>query len=164
VVTTADAPEREAAWLSKTGDGLPTLLAANGGPWQVIQARQPRTVASRQSSIFVLRSELDDDREANQRIMPHYDFVLKLNWPAQAADGSAEEAQLAFDQAIELLLTRIRGFPGDKSHASAAGVFTSVGENPRRVIVRWDDPEQTLLKAVLTAKVLYSADELEING
>lgn len=163
--TTADAPERETAWLVKNDDALPSLLVADGGPWEIIQARWNRTPAARKSRIFVLRMETDDERFANQRIMPHYGLELRLYWPGPGAGGKAEDSQRDFDAAIELLLQRIRGFPGNKSHASAAGSFTSVGENPRHVIVRYDDPEKTLTeRSELSAKCMYAADDLEING
>lgn len=162
VADTSTAPEREAAFLANTGDGLPELLAVNGGPWQIIQPRWSRTPPGRKTRIYVLRSETDDDRTANQRIVPTYDFQLRLYWPAALGTGQAEAAQVAFDRAIELLLRRIRGFPADKSHG---GRFQSVGENPRRVRVVYDDPEKTLTDgAELTARATYSADDFEIDN
>ncbi len=64
-ITSADACDREAAWLSLPGtvaDGLPSLLVMDGGPWDVIQAYQPRTPAVRKAQVFVTRTDLSLER------------------------------------------------------------------------------------------------------
>jgi hypothetical protein len=156
----ADAVDREAAWLTQV-DTLPALPAESGGPFRVVQAYMPRTPETRVPALYVTRSEIDDDRESNVRLVPKYDFVLRINWPVDLGSGQGEASQRNLDAAVQLVLQRIRGLPGDKSHG---GRFQSVGENPRRVRVVYDDPEKGLADAALTARILYSADELEING
>jgi hypothetical protein len=155
-----DACDREAAWLTQV-DTLPALLTVNGGPFKVVQPYIPRTPDTRVPALYVTRSEVDDDRESNVRIVPRYDFVLHIDWPVDLGSGQGEASQRNLDVAIKLVIQRIRGLPNDKSHG---GRFMSVGENPRRVRVLYDDPVKGLADSLLTARILYSADELEING
>lgn len=160
-MSTADACDREAAWLATSGDGLPALLASFGGPFDVVQAYQPRTPGRRQKNLFVVRRNLRERRFAHPRRMPTYEFVLKLWWPLSSGSGSAEDDQRAFDAAVDLVLQRIGGFVGDKSHG---GRFLSVAEDPAEVDVRFDDPEQTIPNAEFRAEISYFADDTEITG
>lgn len=163
-MSTADAVSREAGYLASYGDGLPALLTANGGPWDVIQGYWTRTPATQKTTIYVLRSTLSDDRVANIRIRPTYEFTLKLVWPVrQTATQMLETEQQALDNAVDLLIQRIRGPVGDKTHG---GRFLSVGEVPREpgVHVAFADPEQTMGAAKeLRASVTYYADDYEVN-
>lgn len=162
----AGAVDREAAWLAayNPADGLPPLLAVNGGPWEVVQAYWPRTPATQKPAIYVTRTTIDDERVANIRIRPTYMFRLKLVWPVRAtAAGLAEQEQQNLDAAVALLVQRVRGLPFDKTHG---GAFLSAGEVPRMpgVHVEFDDPEITIdqLKA-LRCTVTYPADDFEVN-
>jgi hypothetical protein len=161
---TAGAVAREVAWLTTSGDGLPALLTADGGPWQNIQAYWPRTPATQQTSVYVLRSSWSDDRASNARIRPTYEFTLKLVWPIRRSVAPlAEGEQQALDNAIDLLIQRIRGPMFDKTHG---GAFLSVGEAPRSPGVRitFDDPEVTIDAAkTLRATVSYFADDYEVQ-
>lgn len=164
-MSTADAVQREAGWLATYGDGLPALLTANGGPWDVVQAYWPRTPAMEKTGIYVLRPTFDDERVANIRIRTSYQFKLKLVWPVrQVVAGLAEAEQQALDDAVDLLMQRIRGPLGDKTHG---GRFLSAGEVPRLPgpHVDFDDPEVTItqLKS-LRGYVMYPADDFEINA
>ena len=164
-MSTADAVSREVSWLTASGDGLPALLTQDGGPWDNIQGYWARTPATQQNTIYVLRSGLSDERAANIRIRTTYEFTLKLVWPIrQTSSPLAEGEQQNLDDAVDLLLQRIRGPVGDKTHG---GAFLSVGEVPRLpgVHVTFDDPEVTIdaVKA-LRATVSYAADDFEING
>lgn len=164
-MSTADAVQREADWLATFGDTLPALLTANGGPWDVVQAYWPRTIAMEKTGIYVLRTSLDDERVAGIRIRTSYQFRLKLVWPVrQTTTGIAENEQQAFDDAIDLLIQRVRGLLGDKTHG---GRFLSVGEVPRMPgpHCEFEDPEITIpqLKS-LRATLLYPADDFEINA
>jgi hypothetical protein len=159
---TADAVDREVAWLTTSGDGLPDLLANVGGPWDNIQAYWARTPATRQKSVYVLRRTIRDQRTANIRRMPTHAFLLKIVWPISTASGSAEKEQRALDDAIDLLLKRIDGPMLDKTHG---GRFLSVAENPRYVDVDYTDPEQSLSQVgALRVEITYSADDFEINN
>jgi len=155
---------REAAWLSITTDSLPALLTSAGGPWDVIQAFWTRTPATQQTQVYVLSFEIEDQRSANIRIMPHYEITLDLHWPVRATTSPlAEQEQQAFKQAIDLLVQRIRGPLGDKTHG---GQFLSVGEAPRSVGVRVliEHPAATVpASKELRASVTYFADDFEIN-
>ncbi len=156
--TIADAVAREAAWLSTIGDGLPDL-ASPTGPWDVIQAYQPRTPAKRKASIYVTRPSLNIKRFANVRSMPTYMFHLKLVWPLSSGTGSEEADSQAFDDAVTLLVSRISGFVGDHTHG---GRFLSVAETPEYITVDFDDPMTTLpAEAAFRATVAYSADDFE---
>lgn len=160
-MSTADAVDREVAWLTSSGDSLPALLEAVGGPWDNVQAYRPRTPGKRASNIYVLRRQIHEKRFANVRRMATYEFVLKLVWPMSSGQGIAEAEQRAFDAAVDLVLTRIGGLLGDKSHG---GRFLSVAENPEYVNVRFVDPEQTLGVSEFHAEITYFADDAEITG
>ncbi len=160
-MSTADAVDREVAWLTTSGDGLPALLTSAGGPWGNVQAYQPRTPGKRGTNLFVLRRQIHDKRFANTRRMPTYEFVLKAIWPLSSGQGAAEADQRAFDTAIDKTLARIDGFPGDKSHG---GRFRSVAENPEYVTVRFTDPEQTLAVGEFHTEITYFADDFEVTG
>lgn len=159
---TADSVDREVAWLTTSGDGLPDLLSSVGGPWDNIQAYWARTAATRQKTVYVLRRTIRDQRTANIRRTPTHEFLLKIVWPIATSSGAAEKEQRALDSAVDLLLTRIDGPLMDKTHG---GRFLSIAENPRYVDVTFLDPEQTLSQvAALRAEVTYSADDFEINN
>ena len=155
---------REAAWLTTTGDSLPSLLTANGGPWDVIQAFWTRTPATQQTQLYVMSLELDDERFGNIRIMPHYQITLEMHWPIrQTSSPLAEQEQQAFKNAIDLLVQRIRGPVGDKTHG---GAFLSVGEAPRSpgVHVTIEPPWATIpADKELRGLVTYYADDFEVN-
>jgi hypothetical protein len=161
---TADAVDREAAWLNTTGDGLPALQKSAGGPWDNVQAYYTRTPYGEQRTIYVLRNRIQQRRFAAQRIMHTHPFRLILWWPLLDQAGSAEADARAFDVAIDVLLQRILGPLGDKTHG---GRFLSVGENAASqgaVDVEMLEPEQTIPLGGFSAHVTYSADDREINA
>lgn len=159
------APDLEAAWLSASGDGLPALLTRDGGPWDVIQAYMPRTPHQRQTQIYVLRRKVVTRRLSQQRRITTHHIVLALVWPigqGTTAEYIAEDEQRAFDAAIDLLVTRIEAYVGDKSHG---GRFLSVGEadgneGTERAHIEVDisDPAETVPGGYLIANVSYLAD------
>jgi hypothetical protein len=161
---TARAVSREVAWLTTSGDGLPALLTANGGPWDIVQGYWPRTMATQKTGIYVLRTTLSDERASNARIRPSYGFDLKLVWPIRMTSSPlAESEQQNLDNAIDLIIQRVRGPMFDKSHG---GAFLSVGEVPRMpgLRVQFDDPEITIpVQKALRAVVSYPADDLEVQ-
>lgn len=175
-VTSADACDREAAWLSLPGtvaDGLPSLLVPNGGPWDAIQAYQPRTPATRKGRVYVTRTNMQVQRFGHVRTMFVYDFMLKCRWPLSSGTGNAEEDQRAFDVALHMLCMRIRGVgpnrPGgsDKTHN---GAFMQVAEGSEMthtvpgIRVHFTDPEQTITSRVdFEASVIYAADDRDFN-
>ncbi len=162
---TADAVAREAAWLTTSGDGLPALLEASGGPWENVQAYIPRVVESQQRAIYVLRGRARQRRFGGRRTLYSYAFRLVLRWPLQDQQGSAEADQQAFDDAIDLLLQRILGFGGQVFDKTHGGRFLQVGEDPAgQPEVTWEDPERTTASGYLQAEVTYSADDPEINA
>jgi hypothetical protein len=163
-VNTADACDREAAWLSTADDGLPTLPATAGGPFGLIQAYWPRTPGKRNAGqLYVLRRTIEEKRFANQRRMATHHLVLKLVWPLTSGSGNAEADQRGFDAAIDLVITRIGGFIGDKTHG---GRFLSVAEGDHSgVTVHFDDPASTLPPgAEFRAEIMYSADDQDFTG
>lgn len=167
-MSSADAVAREVAWLTQV-DSLPSLLTANGGPWDVVQAYWPRTLAAKKTGIYVLRSSFDESRFANQRKMSTYSFRAKLWWPIGATTtsvGIAEAEQAAFDAAVELLLARVRGTTFDHTHG---GAFLSAAEGPGtngRISVRFADPEQTVAAnpSCLRAEAMWAADDRDFVG
>ncbi|MEV5944240.1 hypothetical protein [Streptomyces sp. NPDC051994] len=163
-MSSADAVARETAWLAAYDpfDGLPALLTAQGGPFDVVQAYLPRTPAQRKSQLYVMRRRLQDVRTAHVRRMARHQFELRIIWPASSPSGSAETPQQALDSAVELVLQRIGGLMLDKTHG---GRFLSVAEDPAEVAVDFADPTPSLRdRADLTCIVSYSADDVEING
>lgn len=169
-MSTADACSREAAWLTTTGDSLPSLPASAGGPWQVIdayeQGAQTRTQAT---AVYVTREPgIEQLRVANQRVRPRYMMRLELRWPVRvispgASSIAATEAQ-NFDNAIEQLRARVTGPLGDKTHG---GRFLSAAEAARGqagISVRYE-PASLTIKAdkELRASMTYPVDDFELN-
>jgi hypothetical protein len=162
MATTADAVDREADWLTTSGDGLPALLTTAGGPFEIVQAYWRRTPAGRATQLYVIRKALHEERFANVRRMARYQFELRIIWPQSSATGAAEGVQRSLDAAIDLVLQRVGGLPGDKSHG---GRFLSVAEHPPEVTVDFADPVRSLdARADLEATVSYWADDTEITG
>lgn len=162
-MSTADAVARETAWLNTVDGGLPTLPVSGGGPWGVIQGYWPRTPGRRAGGqLYVMRHGIHEKRFSHQRKMNTYEFVLVLVWPLSSGSGNAEADQQSFDNAIELLLQRIGGYRGDKTHG---GRFLSVAENPPEVTVRFEDPAHTLTsESEFRATVSYHADDTDYTG
>src|ERR1700733_7906038 len=125
-MSTADAAARETGWLTTSGDSLPSLLTEDGGPWDVSQAYWPGPhFAKDKRGIYVDARPVDDLRVSNARIRPRYTLVLTLMWSLKgqgATAGASAKSQLAeteqqnLDNAAALLIERIRGFVGDKTH------------------------------------------------
>lgn len=162
MTSTADGVARETAWLTTYGDGLPALLTANGGPWDVIQGYMPRTPVAQKTQIYVMRRKLSTSRFAQQRRMPTHAFHLALTWPLGATTTGVpllEAEQAALDVAVALLVTRIEGLVTDKTHG---GRFLSVAETPHgtSIDVEFLDPAQTVPSGShLLAAVTYVADD-----
>lgn len=165
-MSTADVVARETAWLTASGDGLPALTAANGGPWDVIQGYMARTPATAKRQVFVLRRRIAESRFGAPRKIDTYQFHLSLWWPIGATStgvGIAEAEQAALDAAVELLLERIRGYSTDHTHG---GRFLSVAEAPvgAEIVVEFGDPVQGIAQGALTATVTYSADDQDYTA
>lgn len=160
-MSTADAVAREVAWLTAYNalDGLPALVAP-AGPWDVVQAYQPRTPNTRKAGIYVRRTRIADQRFSNARKLTTYAFHLRCIWPMGTATGtgSGEAEQAAFDSAIDLLILRVRGLLIDHSHG---GAFLSAAEAPSgtQIAVDFSDPAQTLTGGYLEATANYNADD-----
>lgn len=160
--STATVASRESSWLNSFGDGLPALTTANGGPFDVIQAYNPRTPGKRKNTIYVTRPEFIVQRFANIRQMPHYQIRLEVAWSLSNVSGSEEIDQQNFDNACDLVLQRILGLPQDKSHG---GRFLSVAEKPEFVTFMQEDPRQTIpAQAAYIGNFSYHADDFEYFG
>jgi hypothetical protein len=163
-VSTADAVQREADWLRSysASDGLPGLLKAYGGPFDVVQAYVPRTGAQRQSRLYVTRSALRVERFGFNRRINHHTFMLRLYWPQSSPTGQAESVQQAFDTAVDAVVQRVSGLFQDKTHGAR---FLSVAEDPMQIDVQFTDPEATIqAKAELTATITYQADDQDYTS
>lgn len=169
-MSTADAVEREANWLTtfNPADGLPALLKSNGGPWDIVQAYWSPSRSARQTRFYLVRGILTEDRFAAPRRMDHYTFTGKLYWPVGATTngpGMWEAEQAAFDAAINLVLARVRGVLYDHTHG---GQFLSVAEapDPGRISVHFVDPEaaQGNSPAELRATITYEADDRDFTA
>lgn len=156
----SDALDREAAFLNTTTDGLPNLTAL----FQIIQARQPRMPATRKKALYVLRAPSMSaklQRYGGQRSMLTTHLMLRLYWPLSNGQGSAETEQLAFEQAIDQVITRVQGPFGDKTHG---GRFLSVAENPDYIDVDYGDPEKSIADGVFAAHLTYAAEDPDFNN
>lgn len=170
-MSTSDAVAREAAWLATSGDTLPALLTTAGGPFEIVQAYWPGAkFAANKHGVYVQRARTILPRFGGARIMPGYEFQLKLWWPVKATTaGIAETEAAAFDAALDLLLQRIDGLPLDKTHG---GRFLSAGEGFEGSavqglfpVVTYQDPEVTIPRdKALRAQVAYPANDREIFG
>lgn len=169
--TTANAVDREVAWLSTSGDGLPNLLAEAGGRFDLVNPYWNRTPPQRKRIIWVNRARFRIEREAHVRKMITYHFELEVWWPLAVQTGSAEEEQRTFDLALNDLAMRISGFGydgtrnADKTHG---GRFLSVGETLYGgSVIDFDTPPslQTLPVGVgFKSIVTYPADDFEFNN
>lgn len=167
-MSTADAVAREAAWLAayNVSDGLPALLKSAGGPFDVVQGYRRRTPNTREASLYLRRAHIRDARWASPRKIPSYTFMADLSWPlgtTSTGANIAETEQQAFDNAIELVIRRIRGLLFDHTHG---GAFLSVAEAPTNteISVTFHDPEQTMATLnALKAEITYFADDLEVT-
>jgi hypothetical protein len=162
-VSTADAVAREAAWLQVATDSLPVLPAPDG-PFDAVQGYWPGAkLRTKATGLYVEARTADDSRASNMRIRPQYQFTLRLIWPVRTTTPPiAETEQQNLDNAIDLVLQRIRGPIGDKTHG---GAFLSVAENPRTVTVSRGDPAVTIPEdGTLTAVITYRADDYEVSG
>jgi hypothetical protein len=129
--TTADAVQREAAWLSTANDGLPNLLSDAGGRWDLVNAYWNRTPVQRQRVIWVNKSHISVKRFAHVRKIVTYHFELELWWPLSTQTGSSESDQAQFDLAINDLVMRISGFgytPSTTADKTHGGRFLSAAE------------------------------------
>lgn len=160
--TSADAVQRETAWLREIGDTLPALLEEAGGPFEIVQAYWPRTPEASKRGLYVMRQRIRTVRFAAQRQMNKYPFLLRIVWPAFDGDGCVENDQGALDEAVELVLQRIGGLQFDKTHG---GRFLSVAEGGEEQSVTFDDPARSLAESgCLTASIAYTADDVETIG
>lgn len=166
-MSSADAADREAAWLAaySPADGLPALLTSHGGPFDVVQARMPRTPAKRKRSLFVLRRDISVERFGFNRKINHYTFDLRIVWPQTSQSGQAESVQADLDAAVELVLQRINGplaMPLDKTHGAR---FLAVAEDPTVITVMFDDPVHSIqAQADLTCSITYKADDQDYTS
>ena len=157
----SDALDREAAWLT-AADTLPALPASLGGPFQIVQARWPRTPALREYGLYVLRSphqSAESQRNAAIRRELITSFEVRMIWPFTSGVGSAEADQLAFERAIDSVIGRILGYELDKTHG---GRFAWVAEEGP-LTVAYDDPEVGIARGHLAAHIDYRAADLELN-
>lgn len=163
-MSTADAVSREAEWLRdySAADGLPALLKARGGPFDVVQAYIPRTGGQRQTRLYVTRSSLRVERFGFNRKINHHTFMLRLYWPQSSPTGQAESVQQDFDTAVDLVLQRVSGLFQDKTHGAR---FLSVAEDPMQIDVAFADPEASIqAKVELTATITYQADDQDYTS
>lgn len=170
-MSTATAVAREAAWLSTSGDTLPALLTTASGPFEIVQAYWPGAkLRANARGVYVQRARTILPRFGGARIMPGYEFLLKVIWPVKSTTAGIAETEAAnLDAAMDLLLQRIDGLPLDKTHG---GRFLSAGEGLEGTAVQglypvvvYQDPEVTIPRdKTLRAQVTYPANDSEIFG
>lgn len=139
----ADALTREAAWLSAdlSANGIPPLLTGVGdgtGPFGVVAA-YGRRLAQQPSQLYVCRdpyTERSMEARGQWRESMH-GIVLLILWQRQTSGTQLEVDQQLLDNAVERILDRVRGLPGDHSHG---GRFFSVAEDANGIRVDYPDP------------------------
>jgi hypothetical protein len=172
MTATADAVARETAWLQTTGDSLPSLLGADGGPWLIIDAyTNAAATRTQQPAIYVTREPgFENIRVANQRTRPRYKMKLECRWPVlRSSPGSssiAAETQADFDAAVELLRQRVAGPLGDKTHG---GRFLSaaVAHSGSQPDITWTpEPADSNIKGSkeLRGSMTYLVDDYEVSN
>lgn len=163
-VTTADAVDRETAWLRTSGDALPALLADVGGAWDVIEPYLMRTPARRTNRLYVLRPKFRIERFGAQRRIPHYDMDLLAVWTLSSGSGDFQTDQRAFDVALNDVVARIGGFGPPHMDKTHGGAFMSAAEDPGLIevhITPYGMPTQGL---ELEAHITYTVDDPDFNG
>lgn len=139
----SDALSREADWLAAdlSASAIPPLLAGVGdgsGPFGVV-APYGRRLAQRRHQLFVCRdpyTERPMDARGQWRQADH-GIALMVLWSRQAAGGESNFDQAELDQAVERIVDRVRGLPGDHTHG---GRFFSVAEDVAGIRVEYPDP------------------------
>jgi hypothetical protein len=130
-----DVVAREAAWFTTEPPftGCPPLISSAGGPFDLVQGYL-RQVTDRGRDLYVLR-----EKTVNSRISMGgekeslHSMLLIVWWPVTKSKLEAE--QQALDTAVAAVLTRIIGPFGDKTHTTATGAFSWVGEDGKEISV-----------------------------
>lgn len=157
-LTTDTVITREVAWLS-TVDSLPSLLVANGGPFDTIAAYWPKQPGNGRA-IYVTRNEFSGIELSQGQLMPRHAIRLRVWWSI-IADYVTE--QTALDVALEALVRRVNGAQFDRSHGSrflSAAVASSPGGQAWRVSLT--DPERA--DGQFRADLTYTVDDFEANA
>lgn len=162
----SDAVQREVDWLSDVVSGFPPLLAEQGGPFDTIDAygslleRSPDVIVHPKTLVVCRDSAMDVRLAIQQRLFVHA-MRLEVQWPL-AAPGLPEVEFGLVDQALEDILTRVRGPFMDHTHGAR---FMSVAEgsegdatsSPARIDIDIDDYRTAVANAQITARVTYVA-------
>lgn len=138
-----DAVAREVAWLTAdlSAFSIGPLLDDQGGPFAVIKGFGRSAKARVQGrTLFVSRERVTEVRFDIQHKQHVHQLRLKIGWPIRSTTQETDLA--ALDNALELLLTRVRGPFGDKTHG---GRFLQVAEGDEGtsplIQVEYDEPE-----------------------
>lgn len=153
----ADAVTKEAAWLNVTNDSLPVLTAAG---WDRVDA-YPVSYGRAMKRLEVWRERYEETRESNGRRLVTHHLVVEVHWPNTRSADVSQNQWTAVDTAVNVVLTRIRGLAGDKTHG---GRFLAVGEEAQgstAITVEWDDPYITEgpAQSNIRGRIRYTADE-----
>ncbi len=138
-----DALHLEAEWFREEVVGFPPLLAETAdksGPFQVVEP-YVRRIDQRPQQLFICRDpylerRMDRGGAWNQA---EHGVAAMIVWAKAQNASLAHEEQQRLDEAVERVLTRVRGLPHDHSHG---GLFFSAGDGEIRV--DYPDP-RTLL-------------------
>lgn len=163
-VTTADAVDRETAWLRTSGDGLPPLLRDVGGTWDLIEPYLLRTPARRRNRLYVMRPKFRIERFGSQRRIPRYDMELLAIWTLSNSAGDFQADQRAFDVALNDVVARIGGFGPPHMDKTHGGAFMSVAEDHGAIEVQITPYDMPTPGLELEAHITYSADDPDFNG
>lgn len=124
----SDAADREAAWFTDdlSSISIPPLLnnGTNGAPFKVVASglREPSKVGQ---YCFIDLQRVIEHRVALQRKRQIYSLVATCLWTRTQDRAHANIDQANFLAALELVVQRVRGPIGDKTHG---GRFLASGE------------------------------------
>jgi len=163
-ITTADAVDRETAWLRTSGDGLPALLADDGGHFDLVEPYLLRTPARRKNRLYVLRPKFRIERFGSQRRIPHYDMELLAIWTLSNGTGDFQADQRAFDVALNDVVARIGGFGPPHMDKTHGGAFMSAAEDPGLIEVQITPYDMPTPGLEIEAHITYTVDDPDFNG
>lgn len=159
----ADAVAREVEWLSDPQDGLPALLVAQEGPFDLIvpygrtRANSPDILTNPKVLAVARESAMDVRFDYQQRLFAHQ-FRLTVQWPL-TSPGTPEACFADVDAALDDLVAKIRGPWPDHTHG---GRFMAVAEGmdtgaTTQIDVVWSDYDTARVDNQITVTVRYVA-------
>jgi hypothetical protein len=112
-----DVLAREEAWYlaDLANRGLLPLLAASGGPFDVVAAN-PRRLSQGKRQLWLAHAESNMGRGSKQDTRWDHDLVVLALWSSMQSSVRADDDERTLDLAVQRVIDRIKGPPGDRGH------------------------------------------------